>query len=680
MLVTNSSELLSMLTTLTASKFIAVDLETTGLDMLDSKVVGIAIADQNSQWYIPTTNIIEGLWENLSKLLHSGLHTFISHNAPFDMHFLNKYLLDKGLPGLFSDFPNWWDTMSMAALLDENMININITLPQSTSKTGALSLKTLSYIFLQRQQLLFPGVEEFAAWPAERQAEYAIADARNCYDLAVKFSNLLKQSDLLAYYKEFVAPISYVTLAMEENGIKVDIPKLLQIQKQCQADIEGYVKQLQDIVPPTVTTIIKGRGSAKHEEVVSTPFNPKSGMQLGRYLLSKKYKLPLTQTGRPSVDAETIKALAEVYPEEAIFAPLIAMRQLEKMKGTYVDGCLEFAWEDDRVHPEWNGVATVTGRLSATTDSGKELTHKRGPAMQTIPTPDTMQEAGWNYNPREWFIAPPGKLLCVADLSQAEVRMLAVKSQDVTMIEAVNSGVDTHASMAAKAYPAEWGAAKTDKERKAIRSKAKAVTFGITYGMGPGALAKRLNIEYDVAEQMIRDYYDTFPGIKAWKDAETYKLQKYGFVSSFYGRRRSPIFMVDCPKVTVKKGAPDYIRQQMLLVLWQAEYDFECKKSGFDAQNVEEREAVSRSIRQAINFNIQGSVAEYVNVGLIAVIKQGYKLLGQVHDEILVEINDNEDERRQLKEFLSKQFEKELNGVKFILDCKFGKTWAIGKE
>jgi len=137
---------------------------------------------------------------------------------------------------------------------------------------------------------------------------------------------------------------------------------------------------------------------------------------------------------------------------------------------------------------------------------------------------------------------------------------------------------------------------------------------------------------------------------------------------------------VDCPKVTVKKGAPDYIRQQMLLVLWQAEYDFECKKSGFDAQNVEEREAVSRSIRQAINFNIQGSVAEYVNVGLIAVIKQGYKLLGQVHDEILVEINDNEDERRQLKEFLSKQFEKELNGVKFILDCKFGKTWAIGKE
>jgi len=477
MLVLNDSQMLDMYMELDGSKYVALDLETTGLDMVDSEVMGIALATRTNQWYVDLVHgEFNNVWGMLGDFIHSGKHTLISHNAPFDMHFVNLCLMREKQQSLYNTFTVWWDTMSMASLLDENMINVSIKLPQSDKAVGALSLKALSYLFLNRQQTVFPGLEEFAAWSAEEQAEYAAADARNCYDLAIQFSNLLKAADLLTYYRDRLAPMSYVTLAMEENGIKVDIPKLLGIQQECATSIEEYTGQLREIVPPKVEVVMRGRGKKRHEEEKVTPFNPNSSQQLGEYLLSKKYKLPLTPSGKPSVAAETIEALAKAHPNEPIFGPLIAMKQLEKMQGTYVKGCLKFAWEDDTVHPEWNSVATVTGRLSATT-SVKGLNHLRGPALQTIPRPDTLQDAGWPYNPREWFIARPGNCFAVADLSQAEVRMLAVMSQDEAMIEAVNTGTDVHVSMAQKAYPQEWEVA-DDAERKKIRSHSKGVTFG----------------------------------------------------------------------------------------------------------------------------------------------------------------------------------------------------------
>jgi len=202
----------------------------------------------------------------------------------------------------------------------------------------------------------------------------------------------------------------------------------------------------------------------------------------------------------------------------------------------------------------------------------------------------------------------------------------------------------------------------------------------ISYGMGPSALADRLNVTYDYAENMIRNYYSTFAGVKKWKDNETFYLKRYGYSTTLYGRRRSPIFMVDCPQVTAPSGTPEAEQQHMKLLLWKAEYDAECATSKFDPQNVEEREKVSRSIRQAINFEIQGSVAELINEGMVALVRAGYELKAQVHDEVIVEIEDTEEARKDLAAFLSKTFEKEINGVRFVLDTKFGCSWACGKE
>jgi DNA polymerase I-like protein with 3'-5' exonuclease and polymerase domains len=143
-----------------------------------------------------------------------------------------------------------------------------------------------------------------------------------------------------------------------------------------------------------------------------------------------------------------------------------------------VEGCLAFAWPDGTVHPEWNSAAALTGRFSATT-MDKGMTYKRGPALQTIPTPDTLESKGWMYNPREWFIAAPGKCFGIMDLSQAEVRMLAVMSQDPELMRAVNGGTDVHSGIASRAYKKEWDAAVNDPAaRKKIRSHSKEVTFG----------------------------------------------------------------------------------------------------------------------------------------------------------------------------------------------------------
>jgi DNA polymerase-1 len=667
----DSSEFLDMMVELEQSKYLAVDVETTGLDLIDSEVVGIAFATQTKEWYV--TPVDTAMWRMIGNGIFNRNHIMVAHNAPFDLYFIARECEAIGIKVDLN--VTWYDTMAMAALVDENMIETQIKFEEEEEKTlGALSLKALSRVFLGRKQTVFPGVEEFAEWTLEQQTEYAKADVRNTYDLAATFSQILKSRDLLDYFRNFVAPMTVVTYAMEKNGVTVDIAKLLEVRADIDKELGVYLKQLQEIVPPTIEKRVKGRGKDKAEVEEVIPFNPNSTAQLGAYLTGKKYRLPLTETGRASVKEEVILELAEKYPNEPIFGPLLKMRKLEKLQGTYVDGILECAWEDNTVHPEWNQTGTVTGRYSASTAS-KGLTHKRGPAMQTIPTPDTMEDAGWAYNPREWFIAKPGNCLAIMDYSQAEVRMLAAVAQDPLLIATVNEGGDVHVNMAKQQYKKAWDEFDADKQKK-VRKKSKTTTFGTMYGIGPMGLSKQLSITESEAEDLIRLFYDTFTGILDWKSRETTFLKRYLYVTTFQGRRRTPVLMAEPPRVTARPGTPEHLLQSYQKKLWAAEYDRECKKSGFDPQNVEDREKTARAVRQCINFEIQGSVAELINVGLSAAVREGYELLGQVHDEILIQIPNTEEDRERLKSFLLKTFALEIGGVKFKVDISFGYNWG----
>ena len=738
MLVQTLNDVCNMVRELEGITHIAVDLETTGLDLLDSEVTGIGFASSDKEWYVDmpsmvswaASSLIEGwleeMWGAFQPLFDVTKHILISHNTPFDMAFVAREFSKFGYATTFNTCDNWWDTLSMAALVDENLIGVKVELPTAdgtTKAVGALSLKALSQVFLGRKQRLWDAF--FDDWTVEEKAEYGCADVRNCYDLAVFFSKYLDKIGLMDYYVQYVAPMSYVTCALETNGIKVDVAKLLEVQQSIEKQIAVYAAEMQEIMPqnekvvfdlamlgedpqPQLKTLVSsvdgefltasGKVSTSQSNLTMlynltpkapfwqqvtmlefTPANPRSNAQLGEYLVKKGYRLPLTKTGKPSVSEEVLQIVAKEHPEDPLWAVLFKMRKLEKLKGTYVDACLEMAWEDDRVHPEWNQSGTATGRYSCTSSSkNKELTHKRGPALQTIPRPDTVAEMGWEYNPREWFVAPAGHCLAVADLSQAEVRMLAVMSKDEVLKQAMLAGEDIHSNMAAATQGEKWEKG-TKEERKILRGYTKRVTFGSMYGIGPQALSEDINNTVEFAKALLDKFYSTFKGVSDWKAAEAQQLSRTGFVTSFLGRRRTPVLIQRPPRVSAATG-PEREQQKLQEALWKAEYDFACEKSGFDPSTSEETERKARAVRQAINFEIQGSVAELVNYGLVGLLRKGYKIIGQVHDEILVELPDEQAARDQFEQDLRGFYEAELNGVPFVVDLHFGSSWACGKE
>jgi len=717
------------------STYICVDVETTGLDYIDDELIGIGLATSKSSWYIdlleadiPLTFVLQ----TLAPLFELGTHILISHNTPFDAEFLYHNYHKYGLElNWFDTCLYWWDTLSMAALADENLIGVKFTLDRrdgTQRRVGALSLKALSKVFLGRDQGLWE--QDFENWSVAERAEYGEADVRNCFDLAMVLAQYLQTQGLLEYYRKYVAPMSFVTVAMEMNGLWLDVPRLLELQEEVANEIGGYVKQLQEIMGPQREYVVDASNSPvgrtelakllmplverlpnKEEyltaggnvstsrstlydlwqkypdneqlkacvRVVESPSNPRSYQQLAAYLERRGYRLPLTQTGNPSVSSDVLESLAKQHPEEALFEPLFKMRKLEKLRGTYIDTCLEMAWEDHTVHPRWHQAGTVTGRYSCSTGNNKEVRHKRGPALQTIPRPDTIKEAGWPYNPREWFQARPGKILCVADLSQAEVRMLAVVSQDPALKYAVNSGEDLHSSIAANVWGTRWLEA-DDKEKKILRSHTKMVTFGTMYGIGPGSLAERLDIEFPDAVKLLDDFYTAFPGVVKWKASETAKLSRHKYVTSLLGRRRSPVLIQKPPRVTAKPGTKQYEEQKLAENLWRAEFEAALKKSRFDPEQVSAQELEGRAQRQAINFMVQGSVAELINYGLWTLVKSGYTVCGQIHDEVIVELEDTPEQREALLDLLRRVYEVEIAGVQFKLDVAFGKAWAVGKE
>ena len=739
MLVQTFDDVCKMVRELEGITHIAVDLETTGLDLLDSEVTGIGFASSDKEWYIDIPSLVgyvrgyrdtDALWGSLLPLFDVTKHILISHNTPFDMAFVVRELegrLGSHLP-YFPTCDSWWDTLSMAALVDENLIGVKVELPTAdgaTKAVGALSLKALSQVFLGRKQRLWDA--SFDSWTVEEKAEYGCADVRNCYDLAVFFSKYLDKIGLMDYYVQYVAPMSYVTCAMEVNGIKVDVAKLLEVQQSIEKQVAVYAAEVQDIMPPNEKVVFdlsmlgedpqpqlhtlvsstdggefltaSGKVSTSQANLTMlynltpkapfwqqvtmlefTPANPRSNVQLGEYLVNRGYRLPLTKTGKPSVSEEVLQIVAKEHPSDPLWATLFKMRKLEKLKGTYVDACLNMAWEDDRVHPEWNQSGTATGRYSCTSSSkNKELTHKRGPALQTIPRPDTVAEMGWEYNPREWFIADHDKCLAVADLSQAEVRMLAVMSKDEVLKKAMLEGEDIHSNMAAATQGEKWEKG-TKEERKKLRGYTKRVVFGTCYGIGPQALSEDIGCTVEEAKALLDKFYSTFKGVSDWKSHEAMQLSRNGYVTSFLGRRRTPVLVQKPPRVTAPVGTPEREQQKLQEALWMAEYDFACEKSGFDPATSEETERKARSVRQAINFEIQGSVAELVNYGLVGLLRKGYKIIGQVHDEILVEILDTEAARDQFEKDLRGFYEAELNGVPFVVDLHFGSSWACGKE
>lgn len=426
-----------------------------------------------------------------------------------------------------------------------------------------------------------------------------------CYGLAQIGERLQKKLmlfDLLPLYQEIEFPLVQVLAAMEQAGIYLNRESLARQTREAGSIIADLEQEIYDLA---------GR-----------QFNIASPKQLG-VILFEELGLPVikkTKTGYST----NVEVLNELYNLHPIIEKILAYRQWTKLKSTYMDGIAPLIdREDGRVHSSFNQTATATGRLSSS-----------DPNLQNIPV---RRQEGRHI--REMF--EPGQgydLLVSADYSQIELRVLADMSQDENFLRAFRHNEDVHARTAAEVF----GVAVEDVDSE-LRRKAKAVNFGIIYGMSDFGLAQDLHISRKEAKEYINKYFAKCQGVKAFIDKVVTEAHDNGYVVTKFGRRR------DLPDI---------------------------RSTNFQRRSLAER--------MAMNTPIQGTAADIIKLAMIRTYKAlqeaGLKsrMLLQVHDELVLEVP--QEELPQVKDLLKQSMEQaaELQ-VPLTIDINAGKNWAEAK-
>ena len=399
---------------------------------------------------------------------------------------------------------------------------------------------------------------------------------------------------------EIELPLAKVLAQMEELGFAVDKAGIAEYGEIMQNKID----RLQDLV---------------YEEV-GYQFNLNSPKQLGEALFIK-LGLPAgkkTKTGY-STNAEVLEKLRYEHP---VVELILEYRTLAKIKSTYCDGLLKVVEEDGRIHSSFNQTETRTGRISSTE-----------PNLQNIPVrTDVGREL------RKFFVAKEGCVLVDADYSQIELRVLAHVANDSGMIEAFKENDDIHRNTAAQVFhmPREM-------VTPLMRSRAKAVNFGIIYGIGAFSLAKNIGVTRKEAEEYIKTYLDHFSGVRNYMTNVVEHAKETGYVETLFGRRR---------------------------------YLPELSSSNFNLRSFGER--------VAMNMPIQGTAADIIKIAMIRVVhrleKEGLRarLILQVHDELIVEAP--EEEAPLVQQLLTEEMEQAIHlSVPMVAEATIGQTWYDAK-
>ncbi len=444
------------------------------------------------------------------------------------------------------------------------------------------------------------GADLFDTNNREKYLHYLGCVANGLCNAAEAIEMKLKDEGMDALFEEMEMPVSYVLYEMEREGIRI-LPKEL---KEYSLSLQGRIEELQE-------QIIKAAG----EE-----FNINSPKQLGE-ILFEKMQIPggkKTKTGY-STAADVLEKLAPDYP---FVSDILEYRALTKLKSTYADGLAVQIAEDGRIHTTFQQTVTATGRLSST-----------DPNLQNIPI---RTELGRLL--RKVFVPKEGALFMDADYSQIELRILAHLSEDAQLIEAYNSGEDIHAITASKVFHVPF-----EEVTPLLRRRAKAVNFGIVYGISSFGLSQDLNLTKKEAQNYIDQYFVTYPGIKGFLEGAVENAKRLGYSKTMYERRR-PI--------------P------------------ELKSSNFMQRSFGER--------VAMNAPIQGTAADIMKIAMIHVrdklVKEGLesRILIQVHDELLLEVKESECEK--VREILKGEMEHAANlAVKLEVDLHTGTTWYDAK-
>lgn len=416
------------------------------------------------------------------------------------------------------------------------------------------------------------------------------------WSLSSYIEEKLREISADALYFDIELPLAHVLYKMEERGMLVDTDGLRKFSSELDEKIRD--------------------DTAKIFEIAGHDFNISSPKQLGTVLFDE-LGLPSfkkTKSGY-STNAEVLEKLRPYHP---IIDLILDYRQVTKLKSTYADGLPAAACEDSRIRTSFNQTVTATGRLSSTE-----------PNLQNIPI---RTELGSRM--REYFPAPSGKLLIDADYSQIELRLLAHISGDPLMCKAFNEGADIHTATAARVFGVS-----EDEVTPELRKRAKAVNFGIVYGIGDYSLSQDLKITKKQAADYISAYKAKYIGVEEYLSAAVESAYRQGFVTTMLGRRRA-IPELASPKASMRAFGE----------------------------------------RVAMNSPIQGSAADIIKIAMIrverALEKSGLeaKLIMQVHDELIVEAS--EADASAAAEILKNEMETAATlAVPLTVDVNIGKTW-----
>ncbi len=377
----------------------------------------------------------------------------------------------------------------------------------------------------------------------------------------------LKEQGMYKLFRETEMPVAYYLYQMERTGVKADIKVL----EEMSALLDTRIKALETDI----------------YDLAGEEFNINSPKQLG-VILFEKLKLPdakKTKTGY-STSADVLEKLRK---EDPIISKILDYRQVSKLKSTYADGLPVYIESDKRIHGKFNQTITATGRISSTE-----------PNLQNIPI---RMELGRQL--RKVFVPKEGCIFLDADYSQIELRVLAHMSGDIELAEAYKNGDDIHRITASKVFHTPFNEV-TDLQRR----NAKAVNFGIVYGISGFGLAQDLNIDRKEADEIIKQYFATYPKIKAFLDGIVQSAKEKGYAETMSGRRR-PVPELSSSNYTQK----------------------------------------SFGERVAMNSPIQGTAADIIKIAMVKVAKKleaenlQSKIVLQVHDELLVETYIEEKEK-----------------------------------
>ena len=573
---------------------ISIDTETTSLDYMKAEIVGISFSvSKNNAAYIPLQHDYVGApvqlslkdtLEKLKPILEDKTKKKVGQNLKYDKEVFANYNIN--LQGIEHD------TMLASYVVNSTATRHNL----DALAQNYLNTKTIRY-----EDVAGKGAKQipFSQVTIEKATPYAAEDAEIVIQLHdVLISELQKTPTLEKIYSEIEIPLLSVLCRIERNGVTID-PKMLKKQT---ADLKNQMLGIET----------KAHNLSKESFNISSPKQIQS-------ILYDKLNLPVlakTPKGQPSTAEPVLQELSEQFELPKL---ILEYRSMSKLCSTYTEKLPQMINnKTGRVHTSYHQAVAATGRLSSS-----------GPNLQNIPI---RTEEGRKI--RQAFIAPKDYVIVAADYSQIELRIMAHLSKDKGLLTAFEKGLDVHKTTAAEVFAID-----IQKVTKDQRRAAKAINFGLIYGMSAFGLAKQLGIERNDAKQYIDLYFNRYPDIKNFMDLTRNKAKQNGFVETVYGRR------LYLPEINSKNAA-------------QRQY----------------------AERTAINAPMQGTAADIIKNAMIDIDdwlnKTNFdaKMLMQVHDELVFEVHADKLEKF-IKEVETRMVKNNYLAVSLEIDVGYGNNW-----